>query len=283
MKRTGFLLAFALFLIAVLTLNLPGRAYADSTLDATPVEEAQPDDLSVLQRATEKYFDAVETYRDEERKFLIAREQYYQLNTLNAQDEAIRRGQELLRARAAALRTYFQYLNVIVVRTRGIELDDKNRIILALEDADRALSTYEEGIRSLNSREKVDRHFVLLNNLKPDFYNTAYSALAAIKLGEVQTAIDSSTVLSQDLKAVIESTQLSAAEKALRTRGLEEVERLLQRAKNNRQTQRDQFVRNSIGGNYNEGVYNQFRTDIEFSYTQLRQAHSFLKEVTEGL
>lgn len=258
-------------------------ALADSGLEATAVEEPTADDTARLQMATEKYFDSVETYRDEERKFLIAREQYYQLNTLSAQDEAMRRGQTLLRARAASLRSYFQYLHVILLRTRGIELDDKNRVITDLEDADRALLAYEEGITSLDSREKVDRHFKTLNNLKESFHNTAYSALTLIKLGQVQTALDSSAVLEKDLRAIIEASNFSAAEKAVRTRGLDEVDRLLQRSKNNRQSLRDQFVRNSTSKNISESTYNQFRADIEFSYTQLRQAHSFLTEVSEGL
>lgn len=283
-KRRAFIVLCILFLVGA-ALPIYSRVLADSGLEyvVTPVESPTPDDSAQLQVATETYFDAVATYRDLEDKYLVAREQYYQLNTLNAQDEAIRRGKELLTARAQALKTYYAYLLIIVQRTRGMELEDKQRVVAHLEDVDRQLAAYLEGVQALDSREKVDRHFGTLNNLKMAFYHVAYSALAVVKMGEVQTAIDSSSVLATDLKALVEVSHLSTAEKAKRNRGLEEVDRLLQRAKNNLTTQRTQYLRNASNNSYNESAYQQFQGEIDFSYTQLRQAHSFLAEVAKGL
>jgi hypothetical protein len=258
---------------------------AEGTPVATPeVTNSENEALAQeLQDITEKYFEAVETYRDLEKKYTISREQYYQLNTLAAQDDVIMRGQDVLRARAVALRLYYEYLTIIVKRTRGIELTDKNDILTRLDDGIRQLQAYEEGIRELDTREKIDQHFKVFNTQKNAFQHAAYTALTAVKMGEIQTAIDSSSVLVTDLKGTVNTTDISAADRAVKQRGLEEVDRLLQRSKNNLLTQHTQFLRYTVSGNYNEPTYRQFQSDIEFSYTQLRQAYNFLREVAAGL
>ncbi len=249
--------------------------------DIASIEEATL--AQELQDTTQKYFEAVETYRDVEKQYIISREQYYQLNTLAAQNDVISRGQEVLRARALALRLYYQYLSIVVRRTRGIELSDKNEVLTRLDDSIRQLVSYQEGIRALDTREKIDQHFKVFNSQKSSYHNAAYSALAAIKTGEIQTAIDSSSVLATDLKDAINVSDISAADRALKQRGLEETDRLLQRARNNVTELRGQFLRYTSTGNYNDSGYRQFQSNAEFGYTQLRQAYNFLREVAVGL
>lgn len=289
MKRRSLFSLLCLAILVFGTVFFVVRASADTAETATPV--ATPDVTNSenealsqeLQDITEKYFTAVETYRDLEKKYIISREQYYQLNTLAAQDDVITRGQETLRARAVALRLYYEYLTIIVKRTRGIELTDKNDVLTRLDDGIRQLVAYEEGVRSLDTREKIDQHFVVFNSQKNAFQHAAYTALTAVKMGEIQTAIDSSSVLVTDLKGTVNTADISAADRAVKQRGLEEVDRLLQRSKNNLLTQHTQFLRYVVSGNYNEPTYRQFQSDIEFSYTQLRQAYNFLREAAAGL
>lgn len=285
-KRSFLLLLLCFLSFVFLRTATPLRAQADTAPtefgDATLVTESE-DLTAQLQQVTEEYFTAVEAYRDAEERFLISREQYYQLNTLAAQDDVIRRGQEVLQARSAALRLYYTYLNLTVKKTKGIDLNDKNEVVTRLEDAIRQLQAYEGGISVLDTRAKIDQHFQVFNNLKNTYYHAAYTALAVIKMGEIQTAIDTSSIAATDFKDIANNADISAAEKAVKQRGFEEIDRLLQRSKNNLITQREQFLRFNVSGNYNESGYRQFQTDAEFSYTQLRQALNFLKEVASGL
>lgn len=237
-----------------------------------------------IEAATTRYFAAVEAYRLEENRYNLARDQYYQLNTLAALDEAIRRSKEVLRARAEVLQSYFSYLRLILQNTKGIDLDDKARADQALQTWQIELETYVQQIPAATNREQVNALFSQINVRSKEIRHSAYGTLVLIKIGEIQTAVDTATLLSERTGRAVESSEtISAANKEIAERGLEEIRTLLQRANNNTFTLLEDYRERNGRGDFSESNYRGFQTSAEFSYRQLRQVVDYLREIQKDL
>lgn len=263
----------------------------ESTLEfetATPAQDVSTDAGGVSQAeidaATASYFTAVEAYRLEENRYNLARDQYYQLNTAAALDEAIRRAKEVLRARAEVLAAYFRYLRLTLQNTKGIDLDDKALADQKLEAQQVAFEEYLLKIPAANDRQQVNALFDELNLTSKNIYASAYGTLILIKIGEIQTAIDTAALLQERTKSALENSEtVSSSTKEIGRRGLEEITTLLQRASNNLFTLREGYQEDLARNTFSESSYRTFQTSAEFSYLQLRQVLEFLREVQKGL
>jgi hypothetical protein len=278
-----FLVVLALLIVAFPSSVAAQEAdFSSQTIsEVTPVAStsAQPNVQEELNTLTQQYFDEVEQYRDVERRYLIARETYYQNNTLAAQDDALRVGQELLRARAKVLETYFTYLQKDLDRTLGVVLNDKVLMLNELERVRSELTESQKNAGTIANRTQLNTTFALLNSQQTDLESIAYETLSLIKIGQIQNAIDQATFTQNMVGQWLAQAQLSAASKAKKERGLQEVEPLIQAAKNNLLEVNERWRNQSAQGRYSQGTYNGFQERAEFSYLQLRQAHTFLDEI----
>lgn len=292
-------LAICLSLTGTLILYFPAQAQEEASLPASVEEAVSTDDFSAsntegatptaseeaavvyanLDKIAQNYFQQVEDYRNIEKRYLIARETYYQNNTLAAQDEAIRRAKEVMQARLTVLDTYFAYLQHALDQTLGIELDDKQLMSTHLGNIRADIEIYEELIANAQDRYMINVEFQRLNEKKRDFQSTAYSTLALMKIGQLQIAIDQGHTSRDKVEEWLQQADISEAQKAKKERGLEEVDLLINRASNNLVEVQTDWRRRAGETYYGEGTYRSFQDKAEYSYLQLRQALTFLQEV----
>lgn len=212
-----------------------------------------------------------------------AREDYYQQNTLAALEEANRRAKDVLRARSDVLHSYYRYLRLSLEATNGIELADKEEALAQLRFWEEALIEHREATAPLVSRPQLDGHLRLLNDQKLSLVSAAYSSLSLMKMGNIQTAVDNTILVREYMADQIDQSSLAAAEKEIKLRGLEEVDRLVQAARNNYAKLREDYMLFTRQNNYSEQNYRAFQGNAEYSYLQLRQSLSFLKEISRGV
>lgn len=287
-----FAVVTAVFLATYSVVASPVQAQAETLQfdTATPIATqagitdsggVSPDEIDA---ATSAYFTAVEAYRLEESRYNLARDQYYQLNTAASLDEAIRRAKEVLRARAEVLAAYFRYLRLTLQNTKGIDLDDKAAADQRLQALQLELEAYLQQVPNVNDRQQVNTLFTQLNTRSKDIYSAAYGTLILIKIGEIQTAIDTSALLRERTVTALEANEtVPTATKEIGRRGLDEITTLLQRASNNLFTLREGYREDALKNGFSESGYRTFQTSAEFSYVQLRQVLEYLKEVQKGL
>lgn len=240
-------------------------------------------DPAVLEATTQRFFSAVETYRDDAGQFLIAQQTYYQLNTLASQDEAIRRAKNVMLSRAELLNIYFTYLHLSVLQVRGVELSDKEMTLNQISSILSELSIYKDQIPEVSTRAEANSHLIKFNERRGGFLSAAYASLELIKIGQTQTAIDTAAILRRDMETMVNEAPISAADRAIKLRGLSEASSLLQTSSadlNKILLQHRQLV---AQGSLSEQNYRSFQTELEPVYIQLRQSEAFMKEVAKGL
>lgn len=289
--RVRFLALVLAFFGVVLSVAVPLVQAQFTESDTINEATAAPQELELFpkvseeerQAASEAYFSDVAAYRDAEERFLVAREQYYQLNTLASQEEAIRRGKEVLTARAQVIQSYFIYLRLTLLNTTGIDLDDKATTEQELQFWANELKEFQKTIPELTTRAQIDQELLKFNEQEDAYQNIGYAALILIKLGNVQKALDTAYVVRDELVEAGLNANLSAVKKADQERGVEETDRLLQQAKNNLLGLRQEWQERAGKNRYKESDYRNFQQDSEFSYLQLRQAYEFMQELAGEL
>ncbi len=248
---------------------------AETTDDAT----SQAADQASIQSTLEQYFREVEAYRTAEGQYGISRQQYYQLNTLAAQEDAINKAKSVLRARAQVLRTYYTYLRLVLENTKGIELAAKEETLEQLELEAENMLVYQERVGSFTRREEVSAEFVVLNQQQTTLQALAFSSQALIKIGQLQIAVDQARATRELVNEWLQQANMSSASKAKKQRGMEEVDSQLQQAENNLDDVSFRWVTRTAKSGFSESSYRQFQSEAEYSYLRLRQALSFLEEI----
>ncbi len=290
LHHTTLAILLTLFSVAALLIGFAPAVQAQ--LSSIQIEEATPVtnsaevvsvDPATLQEATEEYYSFVEAYRNAVERYTIAEQDYYQQNTLASLEESMRRARELMRVRSELMESYFLYLELLLQDTRGVEIADKNIAQAELAFWQQQMVEYRSTIATLNSRPAIEQHMVLFNEQQNALRHSAYSALILIKIGKVQTALDNAVVVRETLSQAIENSSLSAADKLIKERGLEEADRLIQRAQNNVIALLIDYRTKAAQGAYTQQAYQSFQSDAEFSYLQLRQVGEFMTEIAEGL
>lgn len=249
----------------------------DSEADGANAEESDLEDE--LAEITDDYFTQVEDYRDVERRYIIARETYYQNNTLAAQEEAIRQAQFLMIARSTVLETYFEYLQKSLDQTLGIELEDKvlmnNRLAKVRTDLEESLVDAGKD----RNRFQINEAFTALNAQQKELTAIAYETLALVKIGQLQNALDQATISREMIGSWLESAQTTEANRIKKQRGLEEVDHLIQSAKNNLTEVNTKWRLQAGTNRFSESSYRTFQENSEYTYLQLRQALAFMEEI----
>ncbi len=249
----------------------------DSEADDAKAEESDLEDE--LAEITDDYFTQVEDYRDVERRYIIARETYYQNNTLAAQEEAIRQAQFLMIARSTVLETYFEYLQKSLDQTLGIELEDKvlmnNRLAKVRTDLEESLVDAGKD----RNRFQINEAFTALNAQQKELTAIAYETLALVKIGQLQNALDQATISREMISSWLESAQTTEANRIKKQRGLEEVDHLIQSAKNNLTEVNTKWRLQAGTNRFSESSYRTFQENSEYTYLQLRQALAFMEEI----
>lgn len=254
----------------------------DSTAQDSEADDANADESDLedeLAEITDDYFTQVEDYRDVERRYIIARETYYQNNTLAAQEEAIRQAQFLMIARSTVLETYFEYLQKSLDQTLGIELEDKvlmnNRLAKVRTDLEESLVDAGKD----RNRFQINEAFTALNAQQKELTAIAYETLALVKIGQLQNALDQATISREMISSWLESAQTTEANRIKKQRGLEEVDHLIQSAKNNLTEVNTKWRLQAGTNRFSESSYRTFQENSEYTYLQLRQALAFMEEI----
>lgn len=283
MRRTAFFLS-------ILTGLILSTSVVWAQFDSVPVEEAtrieaeqgQIGDTSAIDRARETYIASVEQYRESEQQYIISQEQYYQLNTVASLDDAIRRGKEVLRLRVVTLRNYNTYLDESLRATTGVDLNDKSQALNDLASLQQQLTQSEIGYNALTQRAEVDAAFVQLNEQKRAIESISYRVQTLIKIGELQTAIDTAQGVNEAMGQQLAKAQISAADRAIKERGLREAAQLLESSQTSTFALLQEY-RQRANSNYSSSNYEGFIDSADGTYLLLRQAFAYMQEVLKGI
>lgn len=284
--KAHFLRLFLLsFLLLSLSYLVPPTALAQEdsplpTVEPTPVTDQSPapvpappnfeQELSVLRQT---YRGQLAEYRDAERSYQIAAQQYVQLNTLVSLESAVQHMKKAMVLRDQVLITYLSILRTQLSFATGINLDQKQVLETEVQTKLTQLKDHLQTAETAANKDEVTLVATNFEVLGEETSETAYKVQTVVATGKMQTVYDKTTSLADEIdKDLVQTT--TDIKQGERQRAITEVRVTLGRAKTGieylLENQRQSASQNSLQSAL---------TDLNQVYGSLAQALNYLDEL----
>jgi hypothetical protein len=270
-------LALGVVMAAVATTSLSAQTATPSATKppvVTPTTGASTQQLDSL-RTT--YRTQLAAYRNDERAYTIAKEQYAQLQTLASLEEAVKATQKVMIARAALLETYFQMLKITLQNTPGIEVPMKNDHLEAIDFILDELHKHRLAVEKATDRTSVDAMQVEFTEIDDMVKQTAYRTLMMVSYGRAQTLYDKTLAVSRDFADQIDREEKNPLVLAEKRRGFAEIGRNLTDIKTDFAELTDTLNRDPKA--FTESSYGNFVEDLQGIFSGLSRSITYLEEI----
>ncbi len=166
-------------------------------------------------------------YRTNEKSFQIAKDQYYQIQTLAALEEAVRATRQVMLSRADVIQTYFTMAKLTLGNTKGIETDVKTKTLQDLDTLSTDLKVHRAAVAAASDRTGLLAVATEFDGLGDRVNSLSTSISYLVAYGRLQTVSDKTSTIKQELLQQIEQAETDPLKLAEKKRGLEEVQRNL--------------------------------------------------------
>lgn len=189
--------------VVVLAQNtLPNESFALNGLKTDFVWSK--DDLSaeILKQRT-IFRDQLEQYRQQEKNFLIAQDQYRKHETLDSIEQAVQATKRMLLSRDQLLHTYLTLLQLRLMSAEGVELSLKNTEIEKLERLREQLKVHHAAASGQLDRPAVNKLSDEFLPIGQEAQMTASQTLGLLAVSKLQEINDKARVLFPDISAEV--------------------------------------------------------------------------------
>lgn len=225
--------------IAVFSLFAPTwvRAQAESTSAAEVVTEelSKGDEETVFSKpwledeiksVEQTYKGQLEAYRTAHNRYLIAKQQYSQLQTLTSLEEAVKATREAMVARNDVLLTYLTLLRLKLIQATGINLTQKDPAIAEIEAAHEWLTQHQSDAKAATDRYQLLAVADAFSTRQESISALSYKTLSLLAIGKLQSVYDKTGLLSEQVEVEVVSGKADVKQEE-RKRAMVEIEREL--------------------------------------------------------
>ena len=229
-KKTTSTLLLAVFFIPLflLVVSFP------SLLLAQESESQSSQVILQRQRLTEEIQDLekqllgqLNQYRQHEREYRIARDQYQSLQTLSSIEEVVSSTKKAMRSRNLVLDTYLNILRLKLLETEGVELDHQERALEIIEKHRQALGAYEQLIDQSQDREAINLIADEFLSLGEEINNNSFYVLSILSIGRLQSVYDKAVIINQKISSEESEAEEAVLKQSQRNRAINEVNKLI--------------------------------------------------------
>ena len=225
-----------------------------------------------IRKARQEYSQNLEEYRNQERFYTIAYDQYTSLKTLTSLEDLVIKTKAVALSRDQVLIKYLELLRLNLYASEGVELSVKNQYLQLLEENIDGLKKHSQALEAKNSQSEVQaslddfKSFTNLNKISEQI-------LALLAISRLQRIYDLALPLKKDIDqflGVAESSALSAL-----LRASEETDETLAQAHNNLNL----LWEKSKKANSLESIYRNLTKELNPVYINLSQSLTYLDEL----
>jgi hypothetical protein len=289
MKRitTACLLCFCLCFVVVGS----SVVFAQETTPEPVVEtqtQTTPSDSTILERTslskdivdlTATYKGQLEEYRQVERDFTVAREQYRKLNTLISLEEGVKSTRTVMLARSRVLTTYLRLLRLQLVEANGIAITSKTEALAEIDALLVVLADHTQAVQSIADKNDVVTVADAFVEHTARIENSAYHVMSLLAIGKMQVVYDKVDALSVQMKKDA-ANSISPLKQAEKDRAFEETLTVMNEAKAGLQELSSTTKLVTRGTRSNGNLYAIALKELGQTYAQLSQTINYMRELT---
>jgi len=266
-KQSFFCCLVVLFLGSKFLTSQNIRAQESPEPSQTPLQSTPTPEVDF-----QTYLNTLEKYRTSEQQFGIAKQQYFQLGTLAALEQATQRSLKAQIDRNSVLDLYFQLLKSRFAQTAGIELREKKLEIDRMEFILDFLSTQKASLEKASTYQQLDKFNAELKETQESINTVAYETLILKKIGELQTVLDHLTSISAKVYDAVEKTPE-------KERGYAEITKTLKEADTSLNKTIRSYLEEIDSAPSDADIYQEIIEALNDPYMKIKQAFKYLQEL----
>ncbi|NLG06414.1 MAG: hypothetical protein GX559_01805 [Candidatus Pacebacteria bacterium] len=225
-----------------------------------------------ITQARQDYNQSLEEYRNKERVYDIAYDQYASLKTLATLEDLVVKTKAVAVSRDQVLMNYFELLKLNLFASEGVELSVKNQYLNLIEDKIGLLKKHHERLQEKNSQSEVQESLEDFAEIS-DLEKISQQVLALLAISRLQRVYDLAIPLKKDIDSFRDLEELSALSALVRAS--EETDKTLGQAKSNLKLLWEKAEKtNSL-----ETIYRNLTTELNPVYINLSQSLTYLGEL----
>ena len=200
---------------------------AVATTSATPSATSSPSPSptpDVMPQLRDLYKNQLEVYRTDQQAYQIARQQYYQLQTLISLEEAVKTTRKVMLSRTEVLYTYLQMLRLTLQQTQGIEFGLKQNQINKLTQLLIDFKQHHVEVDSAVDRSSITKTVADFVALQKRFQDVSFQTLTLISYGRVQSVYDKTVSVESEIKQHVEQNETDALRLSEKQRAFVQIE-----------------------------------------------------------
>ncbi len=225
-----------------------------------------------IAQARQDYNQSLEEYRNKERVYDIAYDQYVSLKTLATLEDLVVKTKSVSISRDQVLINYFELLKLNLFASEGVELSVKNHYLNLIEDKIGSLKKHHERLQEKNSQSEVQESLEDFAEIS-DLEKISQQVLALLAISRLQRVYDLAIPLKKDIDNFRDLEELSALSALVRAS--EETDKTLSQAKSNLKILWEKAEKN----NSLESIYRNLTRELNPVYINLSQSLTYLDEL----
>jgi|GEM_PF-816928 len=207
-----------------LTQNLPSNLTGEFGLNGLKTDYVWTKASLATEIANQRkiYRDQLVIYRQQEKNFFIAQDQYLRHETLDAIEQAVKATRQVLLSRDQVLHTYLTLLQLRLMEAEGVEISLKTELLTKLEVVREKLKVHHASAIDQLDRPTANKLSDQFTVIGEESELLGSQVLGLLSLGKLQEIFDKSMALSPDITAEVTVTTVDKAVSAETTRSLRE-------------------------------------------------------------
>jgi len=219
-------------------------------------------------------------YRTDEKTFQLAKDQYYQIQTLASLEEAVRSTRQVMLSRLDVIQTYFTMAKLTLENTKGLETDVKAVTLKDLDSLSTELKIHRAAATAASDRTGLLAVTTEFAGLDPRISTLSNKLSYLVAYGRLQTVGDKTSTIKKELQEVVEQTETAPLKLAERKRGLDEVQRNLNQVDQLLVKMRSQL--NPVLNKDNNISSTNISADLSIIYGGLSRSITYLQELVKN-
>jgi hypothetical protein len=267
------------FLLILTILLIPSLVMAQQISEPVKNEEVVAREKldKEIEQLQGTYRGQLSEYRDAEKEFVIAKDQYQNLQTLASINKVTESARKVFALRDQVLITYLELQRSNIIASEGIELSLKELVIKRIEEEGRWLVDHKQKVEKLQDRTQFNSLADEFTDKSEAFEEVSQQATMILSMGELQDVFDRLVLVRKDIFDI--EAQSSTSD---RTRASKETDRMINEVKGVLESTWVELggyiQKNKVSGFYSNSV-----KELDPIYSGLNKAVSFLKELLREL
>lgn len=278
------LLVFFSAALAGVSLMLPTQVFAQQIASPSTGVQIQASSLPTtdLQSLRDQYSLQIDKYKTDDRDYSIARDQYYQLQTLVSLEDAVKSTRQVLLSRLDVLLTYTQMMRLQLIQTDGIDLQLKQTELKKIDILIQDLKKNQALTNGALDKAHIDQAIIQFNAMSDELKSYSNETRSLILYGNIQAVFDKTVAARDNIKTTIEQGEMDPLRLSEKKRAFDQIDQTVQATAlqlKNILLQMQQLVSLNATSQTNTISNGDINDSLGGAYAGISRALSYLREV----